>query len=120
MVASGDDGKVRIYNPELNVVGTVDGLDDADNVRLDPQGKLAYVGYADGAIAIIDAQQPRKIGEIKLDGHPEAFQLEEQRQAHLRERSHGETGGRDRPRKADGHRKVAGSRCRSQLPDGAG
>jgi DNA-binding beta-propeller fold protein YncE len=76
VVASGEDGKVRVYSPELKLLGTVDGLDDADNVRLDPAGKLAYVGYGDGALAIIDPREPKKLGEIKLDGHPEAFQVE--------------------------------------------
>jgi DNA-binding beta-propeller fold protein YncE len=76
VVASGDDGRVRVFDPDLKRVGTVNDLDDADNVRLDPQGKLAYVGYGDGAIAVIDPQQPKKVGEVRLDGHPEAFQLE--------------------------------------------
>jgi YVTN family beta-propeller protein len=77
VVASGEDGKVRIFSPDLKLLGTVNDLDDADNVRLDPHdGKLAYVGYGDGAIAIIDAGQCRKIDEVKLDGHPESFQLE--------------------------------------------
>ena len=51
--------------------------ESADNVRLDPQGKLAYVGYGDGALAVIHPQQMKKIGDVKLDGHPEAFQLEQ-------------------------------------------
>lgn len=76
VIASGDDGKFRVYSPDLKLLGTVDGLDDADNVRLSADGKLAYVGYGDGAIAVIDPQQLKKVGEVKLDGHPEAFQLE--------------------------------------------
>jgi DNA-binding beta-propeller fold protein YncE len=76
VVASGDDGKVRVFSPDLKLLGTVDDLDDADNVRLSPDGKLVYVGYGDGAIAVIDPQKFKKIGEIKLDEHPEAFQLE--------------------------------------------
>jgi DNA-binding beta-propeller fold protein YncE len=76
VIASGDDGKVRVYSPDLKLLGSVNGLDDADNVRLGRDGKLAYVGYGDGAIAVIDPQQPKKLGEVKLDGHPEAFQLE--------------------------------------------
>jgi DNA-binding beta-propeller fold protein YncE len=75
VVASGDDGKVRVFDRDLKLLGGVDGLDDADNVRLDADGKLAYVGYGDGAIAIIDPQQIKKIGEVKLTGHPESFQL---------------------------------------------
>jgi DNA-binding beta-propeller fold protein YncE len=76
VIASGDDGKVRVYSPDLKLLGTVDGLDDADNVRLGRDGKLAYVGYGNGAIAVIDPQQPKKVAEVRLDGHPEAFQLE--------------------------------------------
>lgn len=49
----------------------------ADNVRLDPQVKLAYLGYGDVALAVIDPQQVKQIGDVKLDGHPEAFQLEQ-------------------------------------------
>jgi DNA-binding beta-propeller fold protein YncE len=76
VAASGDDGKVRVFDRNLKLLGTVDGLDDADNVRLDPQGKLAYVGYGDGAIAVIDPETMKTIAAIKLGGHPEAFQLE--------------------------------------------
>jgi len=76
VVAGGDDGKVRVFDAKLKLLGTIDHLDDADNVRLDSAGKLAYVGYGDGAIAIIDPQRLAKVGEVKLDGHPEAFQLE--------------------------------------------
>jgi DNA-binding beta-propeller fold protein YncE len=76
VVASGDDGKVRVYSADLKLLGTVDGLDDADNVRLGGDGKLAYVGYGDGAIAVIDPWQFKKVSQVKLDGHPEAFQLE--------------------------------------------
>jgi DNA-binding beta-propeller fold protein YncE len=77
IVASGQDGKVRVFDADLKLRGTIDGLDDADNVRLDDEGKLAYVGYGDGAIAIIDPARLAKVGEIKLAGHPESFQLDE-------------------------------------------
>lgn len=76
LVASGGDGKVRVFAPDLKLLGTIDGLDDADNVRLDADGRLAYVGYGDGAIAVIDPVAIRKVADVKLDGHPEAFQLE--------------------------------------------
>jgi hypothetical protein len=39
-------------------------------------GKKLYVGYASGALAVIDAQKMQRVGDIKLDGHPESFQLE--------------------------------------------
>jgi YVTN family beta-propeller protein len=76
VVASGDDGKVRVYDRELKLLGSLGGLDDADNVRLDASGKLAYVGYGEGAIAVVDPRRPEKLASIKLESHPEAFQLE--------------------------------------------
>ena len=75
-VASGDDGKCRFYDGNLKLVGTIDGLDDADNVRYDPDAKLLYVGYGNGALAVIDPATMRKVGDVKLDKHPESFQLE--------------------------------------------
>jgi DNA-binding beta-propeller fold protein YncE len=77
VAASGEDGKVRIFDANLKLLGTIDGLDDADNVRLDPAGRVALVGYGDGALAAIDVERIKKAGDVKLDGHPEAFQLEQ-------------------------------------------
>ncbi len=76
IVASGQDGKVRIYDSTLKLVKEFDGLDDADNVRYDEKAKQAIVGYGGGALAFIDPQAGTKVREIKLDGHPESFQLE--------------------------------------------
>ena len=79
----------HVQRPRRDVVATAAPLargragsrrffrESADNVRLDQQGKLAYVGYGDGALAVIDPQQMKNIGDVKLDGHPEAFQLEQ-------------------------------------------
>jgi len=76
VVASGRDGKCRIYDAALKIKATIDDLDDADNVRSDDKSGLAFVGYGSGAIAAIDAGTGRKSYEVKLDGHPESFQLE--------------------------------------------
>ena len=76
VVASADDGKVRLFTPDLKLIAAVDGLDDADNVRLDPAGEFVYVGYGDGAVAVIDAQRFTKVADVQLGGHPESFQLE--------------------------------------------
>jgi hypothetical protein len=76
IVASGEDGKCRVYDAEQKLLGTVGGLDDADNVRYDADAKLAYVGYGDGALAVIDPEAVKRVAEVKLDGHPESFQLE--------------------------------------------
>jgi YVTN family beta-propeller protein len=77
VVASGDDGKCRFYDKGQKLLGVIDGLDDADNVRYDPTTKLVYVGYGDGALAAIDPRKFQKLADIKLEGHPESFQLEQ-------------------------------------------
>jgi YVTN family beta-propeller protein len=76
VVASGEDGKCRVYDESQKLLGMVDGLDDADNVRYNAEAKLIYVGYGDGALAVIDPEKIEKVADIKLDGHPESFQLE--------------------------------------------
>jgi DNA-binding beta-propeller fold protein YncE len=76
-VANAQGGQVVIYDGlSLQKVGAVDGLDDADNVRLDSVARQVYVGYGDGALAVLDAGDGKRLYDIKLDGHPESFQLE--------------------------------------------
>jgi hypothetical protein len=75
-VASGGDGNIRIYDQRLKLIGAVNSLEDADNVRYDSAQDLLYVGYGQGALAVIDPVKGVKIAEIPLDGHPESFQLE--------------------------------------------
>jgi DNA-binding beta-propeller fold protein YncE len=50
--------------------------EDADNVRYDAAAKRTYAGFGSGALAAIDAAAGKVVGEIKLAGHPESFQLE--------------------------------------------
>src|SRR5438132_713634 len=50
--------------------------DDSDNVRYDPAAKRLFVGYGGGALAAISPADGKVIGEAKLSGHPESFQLE--------------------------------------------
>lgn len=50
--------------------------DDADNIRYDAAARRVYVGYGSGGLGIIDTATGDQLGEIKLDGHPESFQLE--------------------------------------------
>jgi DNA-binding beta-propeller fold protein YncE len=76
-VANGDDGTFKLFDgTSFELVNSLGGLDDADNTRRDLKTKLIYVGYADGALAIVDETGRKKIGEIKLKAHPESFQLE--------------------------------------------
>jgi DNA-binding beta-propeller fold protein YncE len=50
--------------------------DDSDNVRYDPAAKRLFVGYGGGALAAISPADGKVLGEAKLAGHPESFQLE--------------------------------------------
>jgi hypothetical protein len=48
--------------------------DDADNLRHDSNGDHIWVGYGGGALGEFD-QEGTKLADIKLDAHPEPFQL---------------------------------------------
>ena len=75
-VANAGDGSVRLFRGEdLAPLGRIDLGDDADNVRIDIGRKRVLVGYGKGALAMIDPTSRKKIGEIKLSGHPESFQI---------------------------------------------
>lgn len=78
IVASGEDGMLRAFDPDFKVTASVSKLDDADNVRLNPIERRVYVGYGRGAIAVFDGQSLGKLGEFHLTAHPESFQLESQ------------------------------------------
>lgn len=49
--------------------------DDADNVRYDSGEDVVYVGYGSGALGVVRTDGT-KVRDIKLDAHPESFQLE--------------------------------------------
>jgi DNA-binding beta-propeller fold protein YncE len=75
-VASGKDGKLRIYDSgTLKPAGELAVGEDADNVRYEAAHKRVWVGHGDGALAAVDAAG-KKIGAISLDAHPESFQFE--------------------------------------------
>jgi hypothetical protein len=56
---------------------TITLASDADNVRYDAATHTLYVGYGAGALGLIDATRAQRLGDIPLQGHPEAFQLEQ-------------------------------------------
>jgi len=60
----------------LKSIGTIKLSDDADNIRYDSDNRSLYVGYGNGAIAVIDGASDRLLSNIKLASHPEAFELE--------------------------------------------
>lgn len=76
-VANGDDGTFKLFDGVSYALSkTLGSLDDADNVRFDAKTKVIYVGYADGAVAVIDSVAMKQTGHVKLAAHPESFQLE--------------------------------------------
>lgn len=75
-VANAGDGSVQIFQgADLAPVGRIDLGEDADNVRIDPNTHRIIVGYGKGVLAVIDPASRKKIGDIKLKGHPESFQI---------------------------------------------
>jgi hypothetical protein len=75
-VANGDTGTLQLLNAQTyETRWTVEIGDDADNVRYDAAAKQLYVA-AVGGLYRVDPQTGRTAGQIKIDGHPESFQLE--------------------------------------------
>lgn len=87
-IAGVPDAKlIAVANGQGEGVQTIDANDyragkaislgeDADNVRYDAAAKKLYVGYGSGALAAISPGDGKVLGEVKLPGHPESFQLE--------------------------------------------
>jgi DNA-binding beta-propeller fold protein YncE len=77
-VANGGDGTVAVFQGDnYRAIARIPLGDDADNVRVDASGNQVFVGYGEGALAIIDPVSRNKVGEIKLKAHPESFQLDQ-------------------------------------------
>jgi DNA-binding beta-propeller fold protein YncE len=76
-VANDKGGIFKIYDGKsLQQISELNFEDDADNVRYEDTTKRIYVGFGSGGIAIVNAQDGKQIGSIKLSAHPEAFELE--------------------------------------------
>jgi len=75
---SGKDGKLRFYDGgTFALLRTLDFGTDTDNLRYEPVEKRIYLGYGDGAIAMVDpAKMERFPREYALGSHPESFQFE--------------------------------------------
>ena len=75
-VANSKDGTVRVFDgSSLKPLKTLEYGDDADNLRYNSVRQHIYVGYGSGGLGEID-NDGSKLGEVKLDAHPESFQLE--------------------------------------------
>ncbi|MFL6332828.1 MAG: YncE family protein [Pyrinomonadaceae bacterium] len=76
VVANGGDGVVTFLDGEsLKPLKTVRTGGDADNVRYDAARGRVYVGYGEGALAVLSTEGER-VGDVQLGGHPESFQLD--------------------------------------------
>jgi hypothetical protein len=77
-VTSGGDGSCKIFDgSSFDLLDTISFSDDADNLRYDPQARDLYVGYGAGALGRVEAKTGKRLGDVRLEGHPEAFQLEQ-------------------------------------------
>jgi len=76
-IANAKNGACDVFDASsFKFIKSVKLSDDADNIRYDAAARRVYVGYGSGGLGIIDAATGDQLGEIKLDGHPESFQLE--------------------------------------------
>jgi hypothetical protein len=75
-VTNARDGSVLLFRgSDYEPAGRLDLGDDADNIRVDAASNRVFVGYGNGALAIIDLATNGKIADISLQAHPESFQL---------------------------------------------
>ncbi len=79
-VANSANGHVSVYDgAKFTLLDAIDFGEgsDPDNLRYDAVSKKIYLGYGDGAIAVIDPVTNKRLPtEYKFAGHPEGFQLE--------------------------------------------
>ncbi len=77
VVANGQSASVQfVRSTDFSIARTVAPADDADNLRYDAAANRVYVGYGSGALGVIDATSGARLGDVRLGGHPESFQLE--------------------------------------------
>lgn len=76
LVANAGDGSVDLFHAgDLSRAGKQAVGSDADNVRVDGPDRM-MVGYGDGGLAVLDAASGKKLADIPLPAHPEAFLLD--------------------------------------------
>jgi WD40 repeat protein len=78
-VANGKDGSCRIFDAEtFKELKAFDFKDDGDDLGLDLRAHRLYVAHEAGGLGVIDLEKLEKVGDFKLDAHPEAFELEKE------------------------------------------
>jgi hypothetical protein len=77
VVASGGNGDCVFLNAgTFENISTIHLDGDADNIRFDAAERKIFVGYGNGAMALIDPISHKHIRSLKLAAHPESFQLD--------------------------------------------
>src|SRR5258708_1463864 len=83
-LASGDDGMLRVFRGDtLELLDSIHLEPGPNRVVYEPKSKLVYVGYGGkdaekdyGEIGIIDAQNDKVVGDIKVVAHPSELLLD--------------------------------------------
>src|SRR6266700_772031 len=83
-LASGDDGMLRVFRGDtLELLDSLHLEPGPNRVVYQPKSKLVYVGYGGkdagkdyGEIGIIDAQNDKVVGDIKVVAHPSELLLD--------------------------------------------
>jgi YVTN family beta-propeller protein len=76
-VANAGDGSVRLFEgADYAAREQIELGSDADNIRVDAVTNRVFIGYGGGALAVIDPSTRKKIGDIRVKAHPEAFQID--------------------------------------------
>ena len=77
-IGNGGDGSLKVLDGQtLKVVQDLRSFEDADNVRFHNGAKQVFLGYSDGAVAVIDPLSGKTVNTFKLPAHPESFQPEQ-------------------------------------------
>jgi DNA-binding beta-propeller fold protein YncE len=83
-LASGDDGMLRVFRGDtLELLDSIHLEPGPNRVVYEPKSKLVYVGYGGkdagkdyGEVGIIDAQNDKVVGDIKVVAHPSELLLD--------------------------------------------
>ena len=83
-VASGDDGKVRVFRADsLDLLDTIDLELGPNRVLYDSRKTVLYVGYGGkdagkdyGEVGIIDARRDKLVADVRADAHPAELLLD--------------------------------------------
>jgi DNA-binding beta-propeller fold protein YncE len=78
-VGNGAGGECNVFDGKDYMLLKSIKLPGADNVRYLARRRSVYVGHAEKALSVIDAQTYEVKAEIKLPGRPEGFQLDAKR-----------------------------------------